>query len=51
MDAQGKLQARWINPATGEQLAVEPFDDRRRVFHPPQEWKDAILHVTQAHGK
>lgn len=40
----GPTRARWVNPATGQQ--VDAAKDSDKPFVPPEGWKEAFLHVT-----
>jgi hypothetical protein len=42
------LSARWTNPATGEELAVDVGDRKAGLFTPPSGWEDALLRVSAA---
>jgi hypothetical protein len=40
---QGEYNGKWVNPATGQELRVDLFSERRKSFDPPQGWADAFL--------
>lgn len=41
----GRLTARWFNPATGEEQPAGTINRRSHSFTPPAGWDDALLHV------
>jgi hypothetical protein len=43
--AAGRLTARWVNPATGEDQPAGAWDCQANSFTPPAGWSDALLHV------
>jgi hypothetical protein len=45
LTAGDSLEARWTNPATGEERPAGAFDRQARSFAPPPDWGDALLHV------
>ena len=48
---QGKYEANWVNPASGEQVQEKAFSDRSRRFDPPAGWSDAFLLVRKAQNE
>jgi len=46
--AAGRLTARWMNPATGEEQPAGTWDRQTHAFTPPAGWNDTLLHVYAA---